>query len=200
MALAGALLCGGCRRDEPDPAPERRPALPPAEAGGDREPAAEPEPAEPSVDALEAMADEARRRTTLSLYYTPYVIECRIGGGFEACFGDLVARYLLVMGYGDGASYTRRAAASDRWSLFFGGRSGALAVAAKIEGYEAEALRRPLYPEEEAELSALRLELDAAERAALADFRLELLAEVAGRRFRLAEAGPGSLLSAPPVP
>ncbi len=203
LALAlGVALCGaGCRRDEPAAPPERRPEVPPEEAGDDKGPHAGPLPDAADEEALLAMAAEARRATKLELYYSPYRVSCHISGDLDSCFGDLGARYLLVMGYrGSEQSYTRYPAKVDRWNLFFGDRASAQGLVGEEASYEAEAERRQLYPEEEARLAEIRLALAAAERAALADFRLALVAEVAGRRFPLDSAAAGTLLSVPDPP
>lgn len=201
--LLGLALCAaGCHRDEPAEAPNRRPALPPAEADPGRDPVPEPEPGDtPSNEEWLAMAAEAARQTFLTLYYAPYQVSSLLTGRLSEAFEGRDARYLMIVGYeGSEERFTRYPAERDRWNLFFGDRADALELVRKIADYEKEAATRPLYPEEEAQLAAMKRELAAEEREALSEFFLVLMAEVEGRRFPLDTLGAGILLSAVPPP
>lgn len=201
--LLGLSLCAaGCRRDEPAEAPNRRPALPPAEADPGRDPVPDPVPGDdPSEEQWLAMAAEAARQTSLTLYYSPYQVSCRLTGRLSEAFEGRDARYLMILGYeGSEERFTRYPAERDRWSLFFGDRSAAGELVGKVAGYEKEAETRRLYPEEEAQLAAMKKELAAREREALSEFCLVLMAEVGGRRLPLDTLGAGILLSAGPPP
>lgn len=201
--LACLSLCASrCATDEPSAAPGRRPAVPPAEADPGRDPDPVPGPAPgPTEEEWQAMAAEAAGRASVRLYYSPYRVGCVVEGDPAAAFGGRPTRLLALLGYEDGAeTYVRHLSSPDRWSLFFGERAGALALAEAVADLEEEASRRPLYPAEEARLGAMRAELAAHEAAALAAFRLVLVAEAGGRRFPIDTLQAGILLSAPPPP
>ncbi len=203
-ALLALALCGaGCRRDEPEAAPQRRPDIPPAEADLGRDPVPGDNPASgaPSEEEWLAMAAEARRSTSFDIYYGGYRVSACLRGRLSEAFGGREARYVAVMGFeGSEETFARRVAELDRWGVFFGAHSRGTLLAEEVARLGQTAAERPLSPLEEERLAELRAELAAEERAALSEFRLELYAEVAGRRFPMASVAPGELLSAPLPP